>query len=95
MAQRETKTESVQMCLLQFYVCSAIQAFIFYSLSTRTGFLTLILLVLWAQNTPNIEDWLRSKFKSLRHIKRELSKTCFVLGLFFFFWGGGRVCWRV
>lgn len=48
-----------------FSVCNAIQTFIFCSLSTRIGFVALILLVLWAQNTLNMEDWLLSKFKRL------------------------------
>lgn len=60
------------MCYPQFSVCNAIQAFIFYSLSTRIGFVALILLVLWAQNTLNMEDWLLSKFKRLwQTISRE------------------------
>lgn len=50
------------MCLLQFSVCNTIQAFIFCSLSTRIGFVALILLVLWSQNTRNMEDWLLLKY---------------------------------
>lgn len=46
-------------------VCSPIQAFKFHSLSTRIGFVVLILLVLWAHNTLNMEDWVLSKFKKL------------------------------
>lgn len=65
MAQRGAKVESAQMCLPQFPVCTAIQAFIFSSLSTRIGFVALILLVLWAQNTLNMENRLHLKFKRL------------------------------
>lgn len=46
-------------------VCNAIQTFIFHSLATRIGFVALILLLLWAQNTLNMEDWLLSKIQRL------------------------------
>lgn len=55
---RETKMESGQMCSPRFSVFNSFQTFISYSLSTRIYFIALILLVLWAQITPNMEDWL-------------------------------------
>lgn len=60
------------MCLLPFPSFRPIQAFTFHSLSTRIGFVVVILLVLWAHNTLNMEDWLLSKWKRLRQtISRE------------------------